>query len=57
MAKKITLTLTEREIEALGAALYIATASYDGWTADEMGSDAVQDMKAWTRIDNKINEA
>ena len=57
MNKSITITLTAREADALLQGLYISTASYDGWTAEEKGSDTVQDIKAWDRIEKKIIEA
>ena len=52
---KYTLTLTARELEALYAALNIANGSYDGWPADEIFSELRQDMKAWARIEAKID--
>lgn len=57
MNKNITITLTAREADALLQGLYISTASYDGWSAEEKGNDTIQDIKAWDRIEKKIYEA
>lgn len=57
MAKNYTITLTEREADALMQALYLSTASFDGWSADEKGAEVVQDIKAWDRIESKIIKA
>jgi len=51
---KNTITLTDKELEAVLWAISLTEASYQGWSAEEKGPETIQDLKALARAESKI---
>ena len=54
MSKTNTITLTDKELEAVLWALSVTTDSFDGWSPQEKGAEVIQDLKAIARAESKI---
>ena len=57
MTKTNTITLTDKELDAVLWALSVTADSFDGWSSEEKGPEVIQDLKAIARAESKIYKA